>query len=635
MQMNEMNAESKLAPLASRPFVWVILAACIPAAGALGAPFYGLDDHAMIHNNTNVTGPLSLKLFLDPHFAHYAPLHELALWIQWHFFGDYPLPYRIVSLLLHAGAGVACLAMLRNLTGRALLSLCVTLVWTVHAIQPESVDWISEQKTLLCGLFGFWSLAVYFDRGRPRTARTALAVLLMALGCLAKSSALVVAPIILLYELCVPQTESGRSQRLWISALLNAAPFLILCFIIVRLGYWATGNIHRFEPWHFSDMLMNLPGALAIYLRVAFLPWTASFYQQMDRVVSFASPNFWGMLAALICVYAAGIFSAESNMRRLTAFCGLAWVAGIGPMLNVTQWTFPAYDRYQYPALPFLLLGAALIVEGLLTRLAGGAAVTLNSARKAIWIAVISIAAITGCWRGMLFGHDVSVMLDATQKSPNNAYAYTQFAYALYAQWIRATESKNISEQQLLARTIGVAVRHAQSCPNFNDYYAAPISLLLKAGQVMHETGYDPEAIPFLEAAINDTRVAFFDSERADARRILATIALSDAWKHLQQAQEPQIAPDAAQELARVALKDVERSRSYFGESDRGWWYEFSAHAFLAQAIARNLPEKSEEEFRAAENALKQIQATSPFRKQADEKLVWIQQRATPKKNEQ
>src|SRR6185295_3723522 len=128
MQMNEMNAESKMASLASRPFVWVILAACIPAAGALGAPFYGLDDHAMIHNNLNAIGPLSLKLFLEPHFAHYAPLHELALWIQWHLFGDHPLPYRTVSLLLHAGAGVACLAMLRNLTGRPLLSLCVTLV---------------------------------------------------------------------------------------------------------------------------------------------------------------------------------------------------------------------------------------------------------------------------------------------------------------------------------------------------------------------------------------------------------------------------------------------------------------------------------------------------------------------------
>lgn len=635
-----MTVDSQATPHTGRPLTWaVVIAACVPAAGALTAPFYGLDDHAMIHNNPNATGPLSPNLFFGHHLSHYAPLHELLVWIQWHLFGDHPLPYRIVSVLLHAGAAWACMAMLRNLTHRPLLALGIAVLWASHAIQPESVDWISEQKTLLCGLFSFWALAVYFNQNRPRVQRVALATLLMSAGCLSKSSGLVVAPIVLIYELCglsrvqSAADDDNRPSPTWITAMLSYAPFLILCALFVWLGLWAAAVYHS-ASWTFRDMVLNLPGTLMIYLRVAFLPWTASFFQQLERVGSFASPAFWAVLTVLLSIYGMGILVTMPVMRRLFVFCGLAWVAALGPMLNVSQWTFPAYDRYQYLALPFLITGAALLFDGMLLRyIHERAFIGFNRVNQLIWAAVIGVVAVTGFLRGTLFGNEVWVMLDAVKKAPDNPMASAQLVFALYPEWQRARQLHDSALQQSLARTIGTAARRVHRFRNFSELFMTPVPLLLMAGQVLHETGINDDARSLLEAVLNDNYSSRFTMECNVARRTLAIIAMDDAQSRLQQAKSPEIPPDAARELAGTALKDLERSRELFGASDSGSWLAYAAHNFLAQSYAQNnLSAKYEEENRAAEAALMQIEQRSPLYGKANDELTRLRAQRGAKK---
>ncbi|MFH0937669.1 MAG: hypothetical protein V1899_00055, partial [Planctomycetota bacterium] len=211
----------------SRKWLFLLFAATLPGLAALSGPFFYADDYSMIHKNPLVTGARPLwSAFYTQYFTHYAPLHNIFIWLQWQFFGDYALGFRVVSLLLHFGAAVGCWKMLKNLTGRDWLAYGVALVWAAHPAQCESVAWIVEQKTLLCGLFGFWSLAVYFDRSQSASKRICLALALMVLSGLAKAHGLVIAPLIVLYELTVAREQKPRSSL--VSSLLRTAPFIVV-----------------------------------------------------------------------------------------------------------------------------------------------------------------------------------------------------------------------------------------------------------------------------------------------------------------------------------------------------------------------------------------------------------------------
>ena len=498
----------------------LILAAIVPALGALGAPFYWIDDHAMILNNPAVNGTGSLlNVFTTPHFGHYAPLHEILLWRQWQMFGANPLGYRIVSVLLHAGAAIACFTMLKNLTRRPLLALGVAALWAVHPIQPESVDWITEQKTLWCGLFSFAALALYFNTDRSRALRISVGLLLMGIAGLGKSPALVVGPLVLLYEICAPLVLSANDAPPKRN-LLDTIPFLALAALFAYVALRANHDTEDAIAWSARDTLLNLPGTLLIYLRTAFLPWTASFFQDLDRVTAFSDPAFWGKLLAIIALFAAGIFLAGAVRRILFVFCALAWALALGPMLNVSATTFPAYDRFQYMALPFLFLGAALLVEALLERLP---TVHRRSAQVAVWAPILLVVGVLGLWRGTLFANEVNVMLDATQKAPKNAWSYGQFANTLCPEWMAAAQHQRTDEMRVLAQTIAAATEKARHCANFDEFYVTPGPLLVTTGQALQASGLTDQAVPFFEAAL-DPRFSRFKAAVEEAHKHLDAI---------------------------------------------------------------------------------------------------------------
>jgi tetratricopeptide (TPR) repeat protein len=142
----------------------------------------------------------------------YYPLLHSAFWVQHGLWGDHPLGYHIVTLLLHAGAAVLFALVLRRLfngeTAPATLpktagsskaaaagqerrryagaEWLAALIFALHPVHVESVAWITEQKNTLSLVFYLAAALAYlhFDETRrPRMYWAALGLFVLSLLC--------------------------------------------------------------------------------------------------------------------------------------------------------------------------------------------------------------------------------------------------------------------------------------------------------------------------------------------------------------------------------------------------------------------------------------------------------------------
>lgn len=118
--------------------------------------------------------------------AQYYPLTYTSFWIEHQLWGNAPLGYHLVNILLHTGVALLLLRILRRLEipGAPLAAA----LFALHPLQVESVAWISELKNTLSGVFFLSAALTYFrfDKNRRR-ADYILALGLFMLALLSKT----------------------------------------------------------------------------------------------------------------------------------------------------------------------------------------------------------------------------------------------------------------------------------------------------------------------------------------------------------------------------------------------------------------------------------------------------------------
>jgi protein O-mannosyl-transferase len=147
------------------------------------------DDAAHVTRPELRTGAGLIRIWTDLHATQqYYPVLHTAFWLEHRLWGDHPLGYHLLNVLLHGGAACLFASILRRLLGRqAPPGTCelAALLFALHPVAVESVAWISEQKntlSLVCYLLAARAYLGFAETRRPGSYALALGWFLLALG---------------------------------------------------------------------------------------------------------------------------------------------------------------------------------------------------------------------------------------------------------------------------------------------------------------------------------------------------------------------------------------------------------------------------------------------------------------------
>lgn len=138
--------------------VCIVLAAVCNSGTFVGQEWIWTDDALIARNPLigNINGLQSVwtRMFA-PHtylLPQFSPLSQTMFYFERAIFGDNPLGYRIVSMILHGSCAAVLYLLLRGLRVRG--AVIVVLLFVAHPVLVDSVSFLTERRNPLGGLLG-------------------------------------------------------------------------------------------------------------------------------------------------------------------------------------------------------------------------------------------------------------------------------------------------------------------------------------------------------------------------------------------------------------------------------------------------------------------------------------------------
>jgi len=308
-------------------------------------------------------------------------------------------------------------------------ALAVSLIWTVHPLQAESVTYVAQRAESLMALFYLLTLYCVI-RGaassRPWRWYAACAVA-CALGMLSKP-VMVTAPImVLLYDrtfLAGSWGQAWRERRTLYAGL--AATWILLALLLTGHHESAATAGFAMRDLTALDYLRSQPQVILHYLRLAFWPrglvldyaWPVA-----DNIRTVALP---ALILTVLGVLTIWIFHRQPEVGVL----GLMFFLVLAPTSSVIPIKDLAVEHRMY--LPLAPLAALTVVCGRL--LIQGAALKARVERSVLiglTAAVVATLTMLTVARNRDYRSAISMWTDVIVKRPENARAHNNLGSAL------------------------------------------------------------------------------------------------------------------------------------------------------------------------------------------------------------
>lgn len=337
--------------------IFLVLAIYYPA---LFAEINSVDDDGMMQGLFNISNVNIKDVFLPGGSGYYyRPLLVLTFLIDKYVWGLQESFMHLENVLLHTVNTVLVFFIALRIfkffeVEEKTLSFMAALLFALHPINTESVNWISGRTDLLAAVFVLSSLLVLLTAlDKRRTLLAFPATLLFFAGCLSKDTAIFTLPALLLVIYCFD--KKTVSQPPYFITNIQARLGYYLSYLIAVIGYFVMRHLAfnrgdsgialaskgvigpDLELFHKVRIFLK---AFGFYVKKLIVPWPLNF-----AIVNIS--NYYvvlGLLAIIVCCY---FIYKPSLLHVLFLFSACIISPAFLVPLGRMAWT-PYAERYLY-----------------------------------------------------------------------------------------------------------------------------------------------------------------------------------------------------------------------------------------------------------------------------------------------
>lgn len=455
-------------------FAGIFLAALLAYWPALSGGFIWDDEgHVTRADLRGLSGLFRIWTEFGATQQYYPILHS-AFWLEHRFWGDAPLGYHLLNVLLHSVAACLFGTLLRRLAVPG--ATLAAFLFALHPVCVESVAWISEQKNTLSLVFYLCAALAYLrftERHRSTDYMSATGLFILALLTKTVTASLPAALLVVIWW------QRGRLE--WKRDVLPLLP------------WFALGAVSGLVTAHFERVLIGAQGqdfALGLMERCLLAGRVVWFY--LGKLVwpvdlIFIYPRWtvdasiwwqWLFLPAALALLAGLVWWHRQRGQRAPLAVALLFAGSLFPVLGFVN-VFPFLFSYVADHFQYL---ASLSVFAL-----AGAGFMNASVRVPRWgqiVTTVILLAGLGClsWKqSKLYRDNLTLYQSILERNPACWMAHNNLATTLLETG-RSEEAKHHLEYTLRLHP---------------DYILAENNL----GLVLNRLNRPQEAIPHLEKA--------------------------------------------------------------------------------------------------------------------------------------
>lgn len=492
---------------------WVIPAAVLLIIGAgvaaysnsLQGPFI-LDDKLHITENEDLRHPLDVWKKI---FTAMRPVVTWSLAANYAISGLEVWSYHVFNLSVHLLAALVLFDLVRRTLlvdslrpafGKAALGLALAtaLLWALHPLQTQAVDYTIQRGEVLMGLFYLLTLYCLLrgaTAARRRWAWYTVAVVACALG-MGSKEVMVTAPILaVLFDRAFlsPSWREALRQRwgLYLGLIATWGLLAVPAQLALASGKENVGAGFGLQTVRPVQYALSQPGVITHYLGLAILPYPLCFdyVWQPAKDAKEIVPSallIGGLLLATIWAW---------FRKPELGFLGLWFFLILAPTSSVMPITDLAVEHRMY--LPLAALVVLAVILGYQAGVWLAVGLKVAPARTALLPAIVAGGAVV--LLGLLtyqrnedYRTVASIWEDTTRKSPQNARAFGNLGWALV-------------EQGDYPQALKTFERGIQANPRHHiNYFNRGLAYHQMLEQLPNKTLENPEFAKLAQAALQD-----------------------------------------------------------------------------------------------------------------------------------
>ncbi len=414
--------------------VFVVLGIYYPT---LFSPFNSVDDIGLYHYLLN-TENFNLKSIFFPAGTgnYYRPVLWLSFIMDKFIWGLEESFMHLENIIFHLANTLLVYAVARRATQflpepSQVSPFVAALIFAIHPLNTEAVNWISGRTDLLAGFFLI--LAMYLMLNRPLGwVQSVMAAICMLLACLVKETAIFFLPAAVLFPFFIPASGAEAVplnsvfRKYWLHLMVFSASGAV--YFLFRMLAFSKGDkgvarvLSKVAVSESSSLLMNVrlvSKAAGFYAKKLLIPFPLNFC--IVHVSDLYLP-----VGVLVFIGILWLFYRRTLPAFFVICAGAVGTSALMVPLLFYTWT-PLAERYMYIPSAFFLVGATLAVQGWRQ---------CSNYRLHLTLAVACITAIAlygTATRNILWQDNLALFQDTARKSPDFRPAQNELAYALEA----------------------------------------------------------------------------------------------------------------------------------------------------------------------------------------------------------